>query len=1088
MPGNLITKPLLLLFLLPCFPCIPWAADLKFPSTPPTEPKDAAKTFHVLDGFEMQLIAAEPLVTDPVAMTYDADGRAFVCEMNDYPYTDKEHHKHAQENPTDAPIGKVRLLTDTDGDGVFDKATVFADGLSWPTGCACWKGGIFVCATPDIWYLKDTNDDGVADVRVKVFTGFKKLNVQAVMNNPIWGLDHRIYVAGGSNGGEIQRAPGSESVMPIPKDFKPLSIKRNDFSFDPSTGDVRLESGGARFGNTFDDWGNRFLCNIRNPCQHVVLPYRYLTRNPYLVVPSALNDCAEAGDQLPVYRTSPPEPWREFRAKRWVQEGSTLPKSELVGAGVVTSSSGITVYRGDAYPPEYRDFAFVADVAGNLFYRMKLVPDGVTFKAVQVDGNKNFCTSDDLWFRPVNFVNAPDGCLHVCDMYREVIEHPWSIPDDIHASLDLLRGRDRGRIWRLAPRSVVPPSGGSGRAPAKAGTTKRNAPKLSLATTAELVALLDHPNAWHRETAQRLLFERQDKAGVEPLWVLGKQGKTAQGRIGALWSLHGLGRGNAQSATVPEPSPEVAKSDDVRGWPYLESRLGSLFETQLNDIIRHDPSPHVRAAAFQLKAEFLEKRPAFWKRFTDDVLVMQSHQQPPGTSAPLWAAFALGEGGPSSYYPERLTYLLVQHSKDPWLAHAVKASAFRLGPVQSLMAFSIPADIEDLSSWNQILRGLATAAPEAKEFDQLVAWLDTQASDGEQKERRAFIIDAAREEIFIGIAAGIARTGRTFATVRWSSTTSEWLQQRLKRAHSIIRDTNRPTVERVARLALLALENVDTARRTLTSLLTPSEPAELQLAALEALGGYREPAVADTLIDAWPKMTPALRDKATTIMLSRTDRIAKLLDGIEAKKILPAQLSVAAKATLGRQKDGKLAERIAKLIGYGGSSNRKEVIERYAAAMFGSNADTPVRAGVTNADKSVRITGDASRGATVYETACMVCHRHVDRGNDVGPNLGTIKAWTAEQILTNVLDPNREVSPNFALYIVETNDGRTLSGLIASETAGNLTLKRADGGADTVLRSEIKSLTSPGISLMPEGLEAAITPQQMADLIEFLRK
>jgi putative membrane-bound dehydrogenase-like protein len=320
-----------LLFLLPSA-----LFALDFPSTPPVEPKSAAKTFHVLDGFEMKLIAAEPLVTDPVAITYDADGRAYVCEMNDYPYTDKAAHKPSQENPTDAHIGKVRLLTDTDGDGTFDKATVFAEGLSWPTGAACWKGGIFVTATPDVWYLKDTNDDGVADVRQKVFTGFKKLNVQAVMNNPIWGLDHRIYIAGGSNGGEIQRVPGSESVMPLPKDFKPLPIKRNDFSFDPSTGDVRLESGGARFGNTFDDWGNRFLCNIRNPCQHVVLPYRYLARNPYLVVPSALNDCAEAGDQLPVYRTSPPEPWREFRAKRWVQEGSHLPKSELVGAGVVT--------------------------------------------------------------------------------------------------------------------------------------------------------------------------------------------------------------------------------------------------------------------------------------------------------------------------------------------------------------------------------------------------------------------------------------------------------------------------------------------------------------------------------------------------------------------------------------------------------------------------------------------------------------------------------------------------------------------------------------------------------------------------------
>jgi putative heme-binding domain-containing protein len=133
------------------------------------------------------------------------------------------------------------------------------------------------------------------------------------------------------------------------------------------------------------------------------------------------------------------------------------------------------------------------------------------------------------------------------------------------------------------------------------------------------------------------------------------------------------------------------------------------------------------------------------------------------------------------------------------------------------------------------------------------------------------------------------------------------------------------------------------------------------------------------------------------------------------------------------------------------------------------------------------LVGDAERGSKAYETACMVCHKFADKGNDVGPHLGTIKAWTAEQLVTNILDPNREVSPNFALYLVETNDGRTLSGLIASETAGNLTLKRADGGTDTVLRSEIKSLTSPGISLMPEGLEAAITPQQMADLIAYLK-
>jgi putative heme-binding domain-containing protein len=295
-----------------------------------------------------------------------------------------------------------------------------------------------------------------------------------------------------------------------------------------------------------------------------------------------------------------------------------------------------------------------------------------------------------------------------------------------------------------------------------------------------------------------------------------------------------------------------------------------------------------------------------------------------------------------------------------------------------------------------------------------------------------------------------------------------WLTHLTDSAFIEVSSTQLSVEARLRKMLFIRLIELSRSHSIYSSLLHPNQPAELQLAALEALGSYREPAVADMLIDAWPKLTPALRDKATTILLSRTDRIAKLLDAIKAKKITLAQLSIAAKATLGRQKTPALAERIAKLIGDGSSSNRKEVIAKYASVMT--------------------MTGDAARGAKVYETACMVCHRHLDRGNDVGPNLGTIKAWPVEQILTNVLDPNREVSPNFALYIVETNDGRTLAGLIASETAGNLTLKRADGGTDTVLRSEIKSLTSPGISLMPEGLEAAITPQQMADLIVYLKQ
>ncbi|MDB6073557.1 MAG: putative rane-bound dehydrogenase, partial [Verrucomicrobiaceae bacterium] len=599
------------------------AEPMSFPPVPATPPEKAEATFETLHGFHMELLAAEPQVTDPVALAYDADGNAYVAEMNDYPYTDKAHHKASQENPTDAPIGKIRLLAEADAEGHFKRSTVFADGLSWPTGIACWKGGIIVTATPDVWYLKDTNGDGVADVRKKLIAGFKKLNVQAVMNNPVWGLDNRLYLAGGSNGGEIA-TPGG----------KPLAMRRADVRLDPRDMSIALVSGGARFGNSRDDWGNRFLCNIRNPAQHIVIESRYLSRNPFLPAVSPLVDVAESGDQIPVHRASPPEAWRELRAKRWSADATVIahmPRSELTGAGVVTSSSGITVYRGDAYPPEYRGNLFVADVAGNLFYRLMAERDGVSFKAKRVDGDHEFCAGRDLWCRPVNFTNAPDGCLHVCDMYREVIEHPWSLPEDIHAALDLERGRDKGRLYRLAP----------------PGFKLRSTPKLSEASTADLVALLAHPNAWHRDTAHRLLFERQDKDAVPALRELLKNPEQ-RARLHALWTLQGL---------------------------------QAFSETDLSAVMA-DSGEHVRAAAVLLAEPLLKGS----KLLRQAVLGLASDSS---ATVRFQVALSLGEAMDETAVPA-LAAIAEHDIADPWMRTAVLSASGAFTPQVGMAVLKQP--------------------------------------------------------------------------------------------------------------------------------------------------------------------------------------------------------------------------------------------------------------------------------------------------------------------------------------------------------------------------------------------------------------
>ncbi|MEQ1858687.1 MAG: PVC-type heme-binding CxxCH protein [Chthoniobacteraceae bacterium] len=964
------------------------AEPLKFPATSPTLPGEAEKTFEMLHGFRMELLAAEPLVTDPVALCYDEDGRAYVAEMNDYPYTDKARHTASQENPTDAPIGKIRLLTDDDGDGKFDRSTTFADGLSWPTGVACWKGGVIVTATPDVWYLKDTDGDGKADVREKLLTGFKKLNVQAVLNNPVWGLDNRLYLAGGSNGGEIARPGG-----------KPVAMRRADVRLDPRDGSFELVSGGARFGNTRDDWGNRFLCNIRNPAQHVVIESRYLARQPYLPAMSPLVDVTEAGDQLPVHRVSPPEAWRELRARRWSADSTVTartPRSELVGTGVVTSSSGVTVYRGDAYPAEFRGNIFVADVAGNLFYRLVTQPDGVTFRAKRVDGDREFCAGRDVWFRPVNFANAPDGCLHVCDMYREVIEHPWSLPDDIHAALDLERGRDKGRLYRLAPPDFKP----------------RATLKLSKASTAELVALLAHPNAWHRDTAHRLLFERQAKSAVPALREMMTKHAKAFARLHALWTLEGLG---------------ALKPDDA---------LAAM----------HDADEHVRTAGVLLVEPRLnssEPLRAAVMGLSNDTSAFVRFQ----------VALSLGEAMDESAISV-MAAITGRDPTDPWMRAAVLSSTgAQMAKVAALLMKS-----PDSTGGAAFLRDAGTIVGAAAKSADCTLLLDAL---GEAARSHPAMSEAG----VLGLAKGLARHGKTPRDFATSGVTTSWLGSLEDKATAGALNSSARLNDRAHYIALLTLEDFPTLKFVAARVLAPREPDGVRIAFVRLLQERREAGVAALLLDAWPTLTPAVREAAASALASRKEWLAALFDAMETQRVKSAELSPAVRASLQRFPDIALRERAAKLFTASGS--RTEVLARYEAVLTRK--------------------GDATKGAAIYAAACATCHRKGDTGIDLGPNLATVAAWPAEQMLTNILDPNREVSPNFMLYTVELKDGRALAGVITAETETGLTLKRLDGVDETVSRADVATLRATGTSAMPEGLEAAISVEQMADLIAFLR-
>lgn len=489
-------------------PAEPEVSADEFPRVPATEPTDALATFEIAPGFDLALAAHEPAVVDPIAMAFDEKGRAYVVEMVGY-----------SERREDE-VCQVRLLTDADHDGVFEKSVVFKNKLKWPSAIVCYKGGVFVGASPDLYYFKDTDGDGVCDEQKTVFTGFgegnMRLNMQALFNSLRWGPDNRIWGQTAGNGGTVTK-PGDPG-------FAPVAVRGADFSFDPETLDFRQENGTAQYGMTFDSLGRRFVCANSRHLIWVAYERHQVKSNPWFSLPAPLVDIPADGPAPTVYRISPDEPWRIVRT-RWRVAGVVKGIVEGGGrvSGFLVASTGVHLYSGDAFPPEFRDNSFTGDVGSNLIHRkvVKTMSGSVQPVASRPDPEEKteFLRSRDYWFRPTSITTGPDGCLYVTDMYREVIEHPWSLPEPIKKHLDLNSGNDRGRIYRIAPEGFRSPS----------------IPDLGALSDDELVTLTQHPNDWHRTTARRLLYERGKPIApvpaVSPFPALLASGKALVDRI-----------------------------------------------------------------------------------------------------------------------------------------------------------------------------------------------------------------------------------------------------------------------------------------------------------------------------------------------------------------------------------------------------------------------------------------------------------------------------------------------------------------------------------------------------------------------------
>jgi putative membrane-bound dehydrogenase-like protein len=505
---------------------IPYSELMKQPGPPPRTPEESLKALHVKKGFKAELVAREPLVQDPVWIDWDAKGRMWVVEMADYPF-------HEYEGKTYS--GRVKILEDTDGDGVYDKATVFLDGLMYPTGLAPWKNGVFVVSVPEISFVEEK--DGKPGKRTPIISGFALGNPQHLVNGFCWGLDGWYYGGNGNSGGSVKEL----------KSGKEFNLSGRDFRFNPMTGEFQLQAGQTQYGRWRDDFGNWFGCNNSSMGWHYFMDERYLARNPRLAVPTLRRTLNNDPDNKRIFPVSAP-----VRRLNWPDAVNTL-----------TSGCNAIPYRDTLFGPEYEHSFFICEPANNLVHREVLEPDGISFRSHRADDERDheFLASEDNWSRFSMARTGPDGCLYVVDMYRQIIEHPEWIPKQMIEHLDLRAGSDKGRIYRIRPESA----------------TLRKFPRMDQLSDAQLAESLKSPNGWTQDTAQRLLLEHGAKSLPKTIATMGMRGGAQ-----ALWTFHLLG--NLDLATQdytqlrePELRAEVVRlSEDSLDNPTVFDRIAAL--------------------------------------------------------------------------------------------------------------------------------------------------------------------------------------------------------------------------------------------------------------------------------------------------------------------------------------------------------------------------------------------------------------------------------------------------------------------------------------------------------------------------------
>jgi len=945
--------------------------------------KKALESFQLEEGLEIELIAGEPLVIDPVAFAFDEKYDLYVIEDRGYP------------DPIDgskAPaIGRIALLRDTDRDGKYDTRYEFADGLTYPNGVLPWKGGIFVTCAPHIYYFKDTDGDGVADIKDVVLTGFNDdKTAQIRVSHPILGLDGWVYVTSGLNGGKV--------TSPKHPDRPAVAFTSADGRFHPETFEFENTGGRSQFGLAFDPFGRRFGTSNRHPVMQMMLEPAHLKRNPALLFTETHQNASDVEANAKVFPISGAITTAEF-----------IPK--LIGlshTGTFTSACGLLVYNGSRMSEQHKGNVFICEPAQNLVQRQVMKPNGPGFRSELAYDHKEFLASKDEWFRPVFLNHGPDGSLYLADMYRKVIDHPSYVPAEARHLLDFESGKDLGRLYRIYQKG------------------KPAAARLSFKTSSEVLNALNADNQWARETAFRIILESKDAAYRTGLERMVSTSQKAETRAAALWLLKHLG----------------ALDEDLL-------RKGAV-----------DPASGVREQVVQLAKGFSNETAS---------TLLESRAEDDDQRVRFLASLGLGDlKTPGA--TEALAKIAARDGEDKWSRNAVLSGiserlpeflqAFRKQKGGSPRAYALV--MQDMG------RLFGNAASEVACRDLLI---ETLRQKGGEEWRAATIL---------GLAEGVSRRKeihkegssplRVLLENGGDANARKQLENFMKQMTAVAVNDKLPSLQRKDAIALLGYYDFALVKNILGKTLDAKNPPELQIETVASITrlGNTEGARMMTRKEIWSSYTPRVKNSVVASLVSNPEFIKVLFEALDNKVVGPAEIASNDRQRLINHKNAEISQQASKFFEDLESGGRMKVYQDFREKL-GQPAV-------------------AANGKQVFVTHCSACHTYAGvEGGNVGPDLTGIRNQPPDAILLHILVPNYEVYPAYQALNIETSDGNTLTGWVVSETDNSLTIRTAFSTSETILRKNIKSITNPGISLMPDGLEQSMSEQELLDLIAFLK-